>query len=66
MSKILYKEERKENKLLTGRFYAGAAFKSSGVRPGRMKVEVHIEQNRVFRKGQKSDSSQSFSNGLGV
>ena len=41
-------------------------FKSSGVRLGRIKVEVHIEQNRVFWKGQKSDSSQSFSNGLGV
>ena len=40
--------------------------KSSGVRPGRIKVEVHIEQNRVFWKGQNTDSSQSFSNGLGV
>ena len=40
--------------------------KSSGVRPGRIKVEVHIEQNRVFWKGQNTNSSQSFSNGLGV
>ena len=49
MSKILYKEARKENKLLTGRFYAGA-IKSSGVRPGHIKVEVHIEQNRISEK----------------
>ena len=40
--------------------------KSSGVRPGRIKVEVHIEQNRIFWKGQNTDSSQSFSYGLGI
>ena len=33
-------------------------FKSSGVRPGRIKVEVQIEQN--------TDSSQSFLDGLGI
>ena len=41
-------------------------FKSSGVRPERIKVEVQIEQNRIFWKGQNTVSSQSFSNGLSV
>ena len=64
MSKILYKEARKENKLLTGRFYAGDV-KFIWFETGTHKVEVHIERQSLL-KWTNTDSTRSFLDGLGI
>ena len=54
----MYNEARKEDKS-TGCFYAGD-IKSSGVRPGRIKVEVYIEQTEFSKQDKTLTLSRRF------